>query len=111
MASQPHDAEALDGEVAQGSDAVHARALQPSRDLAKDPDVRARARMCVLSAIASASEGARTIERSSASASEGASASAEHCQDGICTLGPCQGMRLAPVSVYVEGNWVKLGPL
>jgi nitrite reductase/ring-hydroxylating ferredoxin subunit len=32
-------------------------------------------------------------------------------EDGICTWGPCQGMRLAPVSVYVQGNWIKLGPL
>ena len=32
-------------------------------------------------------------------------------KDGICTWGPCQGMRLAPVSVYVQGNWIKLGPL
>ena len=32
-------------------------------------------------------------------------------EDGICTWGPCQGMRLAPVSVYVQGNWIKLGPV
>ena len=31
-------------------------------------------------------------------------------EDGICTWGPCQGMRLASVSVYVQEDWIKLGP-
>jgi len=31
-------------------------------------------------------------------------------EDGICTWGPCQGLRLAPVSVYVQDDWIKLGP-
>ena len=30
-------------------------------------------------------------------------------EDGVCTWGPCQGMKLAPISVYLEENWIKLG--